>query len=685
MIRKIVLLCAPLALGAAVAAMLALRPPALKTSLADLVGDGANAIPATVRNASADLVPVLASDGLAPAAQDRGDAPAPDSAEPAAALRELRAALPADAHLPDSTNMFAAFESDLRGLASFDDVRRLATPEGRAKIARTALRRFVASPVPPFFPPAKDPFALADGFVRSLMKGHENWTFRDGLIVAKDAQGNDVFVSLLHLNPRVMQDTDALIDFHAKLVAAMDAVRAAHPGVRIAACGVPLHTAITTAKCRAEINWLSAFSVVFIVLLAVFAFRGVRWIPLLVASLVVSTLAGAAALFLFFDEIHVMTIVFGTTVLGLVIDYSFHWLLAATKKGLRGNLLVSWLTTEISLLPLMLSSLPVLRQSATFLATALAAALAYVVFGYPEGELFLTRRNRRLGGAENLSTESRESKVQSPSPFVVRRLSFVGLIRLLLLIFLFSGLFFTRFGTPLTALYRPPAELAAAERTFAELSGSADPNRGFLVFDREAIAANVEKLYAEQGERQGAALGLDATPRPPVGAGEREVAQPSVLRPEGELPAGVRFVQPRVVLEETLERWTRETCVRLGLALVLMFVALVVFCRRRAFEMFLPSLVAIASVAALLGFMGEKVNLFHLLACFLLAGMSIDYTVFLHNGGRAALKPALCSLLTSLVGFGALSFVSFPVVQGFGVVLGVGLPVGFVLALATKR
>ena len=78
-------------------------------------------------------------------------------------------------------------------------------------------------------------------------------------------------------------------------------------------------------------------------------------------------------------------------------------------------------------------------------------------------------------------------------------------------------------------------------------------------------------------------------------------------------------------------------------------------------------------------------NLFHLLACFLLAGMSVDYTVFLHGGGRAAWKPALCSLLTSVVGFGALAFVSFPVVQGFGFVLGVGLPCGFFAAWATRR
>ncbi len=246
------------------------------------------------------------------------------------------------------------------------------------------------------------------------------------------------------------------------------------------------------------------------------------------------------------------------------------------------------------------------------------------------------------------------------------------------------GLYRVRFGTDLTALYRPPTELAAAERRFAELSGSADAERGFLVFDRATVAAHVEKLYAEQGERQRQKLGLSESPCPPRGElGAYAVA--SVPRPAEPLPDGVRFLQPRVQLGAVLARWTDETLVRLGFALALMLAALVVFCRRRAVEMFVPSVCAMAAVAGLLGLLGEKVNLFHLLACFLLAGMSVDYTVFLHNGGRAALKPALCSLLTSLAGFGALYFVSFPVVQGFGFVLGVGLPVGFVVAWLTRR
>ena len=632
----------------AVAVALAVgRPVALRTSFDDLVGDGVEAVPASVRQASSDLVPVLLWSPSDPSAA-------------VAAARTVRAELPADLLADAPEDPFAAWAADRWGLAAPADVRLLETSEGRARLARRALRRYVASPLPPLFPVAEDPFALADGFVRAQREARANWSLRDGQLVARGADGVDYVVLLLRLRPSVVADTDALIAFRDRLDGARAAVAAAHPSVRTAACGVPLHTAATAGNCKREINALSVLSLVFIALLSAFAFRSVRWIPLLAASLTVAGLAGGVALLLFFREIHLMTVVLGTTMMGLVIDYSFHWLLADARRGLVRNLVISWLTTEISLLPLMLASLPVLRQSAVFLGTGLAAALAYVVWGYPRG---------KSGKVERWES----GKVKA-----------FPLLLLLLSAFAVLGLCRVRFGTNLTALYRPPADLAAAERLFAGLGGSDEGDRGFLVLDRRVVAANVEKLFDEQGERQRVALGLPELRRP-VCAGAETAALAAMPRPKEALPSGVRFLQPRTLLAAVLSRWTNETLGRLGCALALMFVALVLFDRRRAIRLFLPSALAIAVVAGALGLRGEPMNLFHLLACFLLAGMSVDYTVFLHGGGRAAWKPALCSLLTSVVGFGALAFVSFPVVQGFGFVLGVGLPCGFFAALATRR
>ena len=678
----------------AVAVALAVgRPVALRTSFDDLVGDGVEAVPASVRQASSDLVPVLLWSPSDPSAA-------------VAAARTLRAELPADLLAEAPEDPFAALAADRWGLAAPADVRLLETSEGRARLARRALRRYVASPLPPLFPVAEDPFALADGFVRAQRETRANWSLRDGQLVARGADGVDYVVLLLRLRPSVVADTDALIAFRDRLDAARAAVAAAHPSVRTAACGVPLHTAATAGNCKREINALSVLSLVFIALLSVFAFRSVRWIPLLAASLAVAGLAGGVALLLFFREIHLMTVVLGTTVMGLVIDYSFHWLLADARRGFVRNLVISWLTTEISLLPLMLASLPVLRQSAVFLGTGLAAALAYVVWGYPRGwkvERWKSGKGERGEGVKAKSL--RLSFVRCPLSSLLRPLASVlrplssllppptfppshfptsTLLLLLLSAFAVLGLCRVRFGTNLTALYRPPADLAAAERFFAGLGGSDEGDRGFLVLDRRMVAANVEKLFDEQGERQRVELGLPELRRP-VCAGAETAALAAMPRPKEALPSGVRFLQPRTVLAAVLSRWTNETLVRLGCALALMFVALVLFDRRRAIRLFLPSALAIAVVAGALGLRGEPMNLFHLLACFLLAGMSVDYTVFLHGGGRAAWKPALCSLLTSVVGFGALAFVSFPVVQGFGFVLGVGLPCGFFAAWATRR
>mgnify|MGYP004663383597 CR=1 FL=1 len=394
--RRAVLWGAPVALLALAAGLFVRRPIAVRTSLDDLVGDGVEAIPAAVRAASADLVPVLVG-------------PADDVAQAVAAARAIQARLPSDKLVPTAENPLAALATNRYGLAALDDVRLLETSEGRARVAQKALKKFYASPLPPLFPVAEDPFALADGFVRAQMSARANWNVRDGLLTATDGHGATSVVLPLRLRPEIAADADALIVFRAELNAVLSAVRAAFPSVSVAACGVPLHTAVTAGNCKREINALSIFSFVFIALLSVFAFRSVRWIPLLAASLAVAALAGAAALLALFSEIHLMTVVFGTTVMGLVIDYSFHWLLAdARRAAVTRNLAVSWLTTEISLVPLMVSSLPVLRQSAVFLGVGLAAALAYVVGGYPtrrrmpDGLAHTEARRFSLGGARGV-------------------------------------------------------------------------------------------------------------------------------------------------------------------------------------------------------------------------------------------------------------------------------------------
>ena len=716
--RWVALAAVPTAL-AAICGLLLLRPGVrLESSLDGLIGLSGRTIPPVIRLRSSGLVPVLVS------SKD------PAKARAAAdglfmAFHQVRSEGYTVASRCFHIRYRSADDEAMRlmefcrrrraGFASATASEKLKTPEGRAAVARTALRRWYASPVPPLFSAEEDPFCLLDGFVTSLPTSFSGWFPKNGVLTA-ERNGVTHLLMLLELKDYVPHEMDKLLQFRRLLAAAVEAVKAA-PDVSIAACGALLHTAVSAGRCQREIGWLTWLSLAFIALLAVAAFRSVRWIPLLALSLAAAVLAGFGAVLAVFGGLHLMTVVIGTTVLGLVIDYSFHWLLqdGDERRSTVRNLAISFVTTEVSLVPLMLSSIAVLRQAALFLGVGLAAALGLVLWGYPQvtADVRPQRTEGGFGWARWVSAA-------------------IGLTTL-------AGLVFVRFGTEMTAVYRPPAELLAAEKLFAELNGTASET-GFVVTEgeeleemlgresslalpaavprlsrflpplsfRRRVAEDVARLYAEQGEKLAKALGLGKLVPPPAPTAWRESddlppqtceaflsrAMPakrahSLLsltiaaapRPAGALPAGVVFCQPKETIAAVLSDWAGEALKLLGVSLVLMLGVLAVCCRRRALAVFAPSLFALVVVAGLLGLCGVKINLFHLLAGFLLAGMSVDYTVFLHSG--KALKPAFCSLLTSFFGFGALTFVSFPVVQAFGAVLGVGLPAAFVAALAT--
>lgn len=243
------------------------------------------------------------------------------------------------------------------------------------------------------------------------------------------------------------------------------------------------------------------------------------------------------------------------------------------------------------------------------------------------------------------------------TPFLIRLARVIALLALGAFAFAWP----IRFKTEPKALYQPPSELAEADRIMSERW-----QNGATLTSEER--KNIEALYAEQGEAIAEALGL-----------EDPGAYSTYSR--GSSPA----TSPQALLSSLLSKLTRETSRGLVLALALMLIVLLVVFRSGALRKFLPSVIAILGMMGVVQLTEGEVNLFHLIALFLLAGLSIDYTIFLQSAKRArAAYPVVCSLLTSMAGFGALYFVSFPVVRAFGLVLGLGLPLAFVAGLAGR-
>ena len=96
-------------------------------------------------------------------------------------------------------------------------------------------------------------------------------------------------------------------------------------------------------------------------------------------------------------------------------------------------------------------------------------------------------------------------------------------------------------------------------------------------------------------------------------------------------------------------------------------------------------------IVAILHMLGISLNLFHLVALILAAGLGLDYALFFEHAAdddaeqrRTLHAVIVCSLSTLLV-FATLSFSSLPVLRAIGITVAIGVVANFFLALLLTR
>lgn len=165
-------------------------------------------------------------------------------------------------------------------------------------------------------------------------------------------------------------------------------------GVRFAFSGVPFHSYESSSQAQWQVSVISAIGIVLVILLFLAIFRSP--LPALVsaAAVVLSCGIGLVAVLLFFRQIHILTFVFGTTLIGTCVDYSIHFFVhwkgdPAVRDGteIRQKILrgvgISFLSTEICFAALFLSPFPFLQQVAAFLFFGLLSAFLTVTCLFP--------------------------------------------------------------------------------------------------------------------------------------------------------------------------------------------------------------------------------------------------------------------------------------------------------------
>ncbi len=158
--------------------------------------------------------------------------------------------------------------------------------------------------------------------------------------------------------------------------------------------GVPFHSYENSTSAQNQISIISTVALILIITVFLLIFRSP--VPAIVSALAVSFSCGFGfvSVLLFFRGIHILTLVFGTTLIGTCLDYSIpyfvNWkgnLLCDTGLSVRKHIFrgvtLGFASTEICFAALFLSPFPILKQVSVFLFFGLAASYLSVIAIYP--------------------------------------------------------------------------------------------------------------------------------------------------------------------------------------------------------------------------------------------------------------------------------------------------------------
>lgn len=129
-------------------------------------------------------------------------------------------------------------------------------------------------------------------------------------------------------------DTDGLARAAQRLQAAFDTVRNdVDPSLRLAIAGSPMFAIEARDRIKAEVTLFTTLSVILVTLVLLLAYRS---LPVLLAGLLPvgsGVAVGIAVVGLGFDEVHGITIGFGTALMGEAIDYSIYYFVQSRQAG----------------------------------------------------------------------------------------------------------------------------------------------------------------------------------------------------------------------------------------------------------------------------------------------------------------------------------------------------------------
>lgn len=171
--------------------------------------------------------------------------------------------------------------------------------------------------------------------------------------------------------------------------------------------GTPFHSHESSTSASREISVIATVSMLAVIILLIFIFRSVRPLVFSVASILISLGVAVLMTLSVFHKMHVITLVFGTSLIGSCIDYSLHFfthwagnteLKSSTeiRNHIFSGLLMAIISTGICFAILLFAPFTILKQMSLFCLAGLVSSFLTTISIYPYIRLPEKRGNIRF-------------------------------------------------------------------------------------------------------------------------------------------------------------------------------------------------------------------------------------------------------------------------------------------------
>ena len=238
---------------------------------------------------------------------------------------------------------------------------------------------------------SKDPFLLQPEYFRSLTAKSLGATLRNGFIHVQSAGATNV---LIHA---VLADGDGYSRGKRTITHFFDQIPRT-PGVTIIPAGMVFFAEDSAARAQNEMSIIGALTLFLIIATMLVIFRSLRPVLLtsacIVSSFLVSLyLSNLLWQFSYNAALHLITVGFGSSLLGVSSDYALHYFIAlkttppplkrTTFTHIRSGIFLGYVTSILGFLGIAVAPFPGLRQLSLFCCLGLTVSLLFTLLVLP--------------------------------------------------------------------------------------------------------------------------------------------------------------------------------------------------------------------------------------------------------------------------------------------------------------